>query len=512
MKKLRFLTALIIALAALASCATTGGSGDGFSLAEAVEQSAEKIAADLPSGSRVAIVAWESASAGLSDYIMEELTGALVDRNMEVADRQNLEYVYRELDFQMSGEVDDESARSIGKFLGADLVITGQLTELGGPYRYRANAIHVENATRNSATRLDVRGDAAMRRMAAALANQKPAVKTASYGEAQGEAAPKTAVPQTAGTFLDRGITLASQGEFEMAIEDFTEALTLNPNLGSAYMLRGRARRASVTNVTDMGENFSCILSNTGGQITEAQKRVYEQAIADFTEAIRLDPGNAVAYRERGAVYALRGDTDKGIADHNQAIRLNPQYAFAYYNRGVAYADKKDYDRAIADYNQVIRLDPNFTAVYSSRGNAYNNKGDYDRAIADYTQAIRLDPNYTAAYSNRGLAYNNKGDYDQAIADYTQAIRLDPIFALAYNNRGFAYYNKRDYDQAIADYTQAIRLDPIFALAYGNRGVAYHNKRDYDRAIADYEAVLRIDPNNTLAKSNLEIARRARGR
>jgi hypothetical protein len=60
----------------------------------------------------VAIVAWESPSAGLSDYLMEELTGALVDRDMEVADRQNLEYVYQELKFQMSGELSDENARS----------------------------------------------------------------------------------------------------------------------------------------------------------------------------------------------------------------------------------------------------------------------------------------------------------------------------------------------------------------------------------------------------------------
>jgi hypothetical protein len=214
---------LILAVGGLlTACATTGNSGgnvgvgdktppveddtvyegDGVSLAEAIEQSAGKIATDLPTGSRVAIVAWESVSAGLSDYIMEELTGALVDGGMEVADRQNLEYVYRELNFQMSGEVSDESARSIGKFLGADLVITGQLTELGGPYRYRANAVHVENATRDSVARLDVRGDAALRRMVTALANQKAAVKTASYGEG------RKAAPGTAGAFLDRGISI----------------------------------------------------------------------------------------------------------------------------------------------------------------------------------------------------------------------------------------------------------------------------------------------------------------
>jgi tetratricopeptide (TPR) repeat protein len=211
-----FMPALVLSSAA--ACATTGGGtvppikqapqtalpdnvfeGNGLSLGEVIEQSAEKIAADLPAGSRVAIVAWESPSLGLSDYIMEELTGALVDRDMEVADRQNLEYVHRELNFQMSGEVSEESARSIGKFLGADLVITGQLTELGGPYRYRAN----EDC--NSALRLD---------------------------------------PNHVLAYTNRGNAYYFKGNYDRAIEDYTAALRINPNYANARHNLEVARRA----------------------------------------------------------------------------------------------------------------------------------------------------------------------------------------------------------------------------------------------------------------------------
>jgi tetratricopeptide (TPR) repeat protein len=280
-----------IALAVFLSCATTGVSG--VSLAEAIEQSAEKIAADLPAGNRVAIVAWESSSIGLSDYIMEELTGALVDRSMEVADRQNLEYVYRELNFQMSGDVSDESARSIGKFLGVDLVITGQLTELGGPYRYRANAINVETATRDSVTRLDVRGDAATQRMITALANQKPAVKTASYGEG-GSSAPKTA-----GAFLDRGLLFASRGDYDNAIEDYTAALRINPDYATAYYNRGA---------------------------TYANKGMYDRAIEDYTAALRIDPDYASAYINRASAYFGKGMHDQGMEDFYRAKQLDSNY------------------------------------------------------------------------------------------------------------------------------------------------------------------------------------------
>jgi tetratricopeptide (TPR) repeat protein len=355
MMKKAFGVIMGVAAMLLASCATT----DSGSLGDAIEQSADNIAADLPEGSRVAFAAWESPSAGLSDYIMEELTGALVDRGMEVADRQNLEYVYRELDFQMSGEVSDESARSIGKFLGADLVITGQFTELGGPYRYRASAIHVEQATRESVTRLDVRGDAALRRMVTALAGQKTVVKTASYGEGG------TSAPKTAGAFLDRGIILASQREFEMAIADFTEAIKLNPNLSAAYRLRGRAANASVSYIIGIAENFGGVTTiyTSGQHLSEEKLWAYDRAIADFTEALRLDGNNAVIYRERGNTYSNKGDYDKAIADFNQAIRLNPNYAAAYGNRGNAYWMKGDRTRARADWSKALELDPNNTTA-----------------------------------------------------------------------------------------------------------------------------------------------------
>jgi len=131
----------------------------GLSLQEAIEQSAEKTAKELPQGSRVAVVAFDSGNYALSEYIMEEFNGALLDRDIEVVDRQNLAHVFQELNFQMSGYVSEETARSIGKFLGADIVITGQLTSFGNIYRYRTSAINVETAARVSITRFDVRDD-----------------------------------------------------------------------------------------------------------------------------------------------------------------------------------------------------------------------------------------------------------------------------------------------------------------------------------------------------------------
>ncbi|MDR1933602.1 MAG: tetratricopeptide repeat protein, partial [Spirochaetales bacterium] len=224
---------------------TNGDAGaDYLSLDQAIQQAADDISEKLSAGTRVSIVAFESESENLSDYIMDELSGALVDSSLEVADRRNLPYIFKELDFQMSGFVSDETALSVGKFLGAQLVITGQFVNAGGRYRCRVSSINAETAVHATSTRLDVRNDKQLKDMLASLKNNVLVSKAAGYG---------TAPPKTAGTFLDRGILFASRGEFEMAIEDFTEAIKLNPNLESAYILRGNALFASVSFVTDIG-------------------------------------------------------------------------------------------------------------------------------------------------------------------------------------------------------------------------------------------------------------------
>jgi tetratricopeptide (TPR) repeat protein len=84
------------------------------------------------------------------------------------------------------------------------------------------------------------------------------------------------------------------------------------------------------------------------------------------------------------------GDYDRAIADYNEAIRLDPKDVNAYIYRGFAYGAKGDHYRAVTDYSEAIRLGPN-TSAYNNRGNLYRSKGDCDRAIADLTEAIRLD-------------------------------------------------------------------------------------------------------------------------
>ena len=73
-------------------------------------------------------------------------------------------------------------------------------------------------------------------------------------------------------------------------------------------------------------------------------------------------------------MYQRKGDHDRAIADYNQAIRINPNYADAYRLRGTVYFEKTDMDKAIAEYNQAIRLNSKDSDNYKLRGMAYFKK------------------------------------------------------------------------------------------------------------------------------------------
>jgi tetratricopeptide (TPR) repeat protein len=127
-------------------------------------------------------------------------------------------------------------------------------------------------------------------------------------------------------------------------------------------------------------------------------------AIRACTEIIdALDDGYVIdaAYLHRGIANRRKGNLDRAIADFNEAINLNPAFADAYFHRGTAYQAKGEYDRAIADFDQTIGLDPKDPEAYNCRGETYRDVGDYDRAIADFDRALEIDPNMRAAADNK---------------------------------------------------------------------------------------------------------------
>jgi tetratricopeptide (TPR) repeat protein len=77
------------------------------------------------------------------------------------------------------------------------------------------------------------------------------------------------------------------------------------------------------------------------------KKHEWDSAVAEFTEAIRLDRNCALAFNKRGSAYCAKDDLDKAIADFTAAIRLDPQLVEAYNNRASVHMRRMEWEQAI---------------------------------------------------------------------------------------------------------------------------------------------------------------------
>lgn len=213
---------------------------------------------------------------------------------------------------------------------------------------------------------------------------------------------------------------------------------------------------------------------------------------------------DAAWYINKADEHLNNGNYDLAISNYSQAIKLNPgNIVYAYTGRGRAYDGKNQDDLAIQDFTKAISLDPGYTEAYIGRGDIYSKIEKYFQAIKDYSEAIRLDDTNTYLYVSRGIAYYMTGQYDLAIPDYTKAIIADPGNASNYTNRHMAYYNNNQPELAMEDITKAISLDPDNAGNYNNRGHCNNELGNFAEAAADFKSCLEKDPGYSLAYINI---------
>lgn len=127
-----------------------------------------------------------------------------------------------------------------------------------------------------------------------------------------------------------------------------------------------------------------------------------------------------------GFALRLKGDFDDAIANFTATITIDPKFVYAYINRGVAQQNKGDYDRAIADANEAIHLEPSMAGIYPNRGLAYEFKGDFEKAMGDYDKTLSMDPGNASAFVGKGIIYLFKGDYPAALLAMSRAAELEP--------------------------------------------------------------------------------------
>ena len=127
---------------------TSGGSKTAVqkNVEGALERAAQQTVKSIPAKSKIAIVYITAQDRSTTEYIAGELEYIWVNAGYTIIDRSQLDKIRREQNFQMSGEVDDNTAVSIGKILGADIIVTGRVDGEDNLRRLRLRALNTQTA------------------------------------------------------------------------------------------------------------------------------------------------------------------------------------------------------------------------------------------------------------------------------------------------------------------------------------------------------------------------------
>ena len=142
-------------------------------------------------------------------------------------------------------------------------------------------------------------------------------------------------------------------------------------------------------------------------------------------------------FRNRGLGYTNTGDIDRAIADFSEAIRLDPKFADAFSDRCWARAiSGRDLPDALADCNESLRLRPGDGGVLNSRGLVQLRLGAFDKAIADYGAAVEKNPKDADSLYGSGVAKLRSGDKAGGEADIAAAKAIKADIAEVYAGYG----------------------------------------------------------------------------
>jgi tetratricopeptide (TPR) repeat protein/tRNA A-37 threonylcarbamoyl transferase component Bud32 len=192
---------------------------------------------------------------------------------------------------------------------------------------------------------------------------------------------------------------LAQAGAAER-LKSLNESITLRPKFPLALYVRAHARQS-------------------------AEHKDIDGAIADYTEALRVSPGFAEAYMDRGSLRWSKGDAAGAYEDFDRLIRMGALLPGAYNGRGRTLCELQGKAaEALPDLTEAIRLQPEgYMLPWLGRAKAHLQLGKFAEAVADADRAIREGAAWPETYAVRGQARAKLGDRKGALEDLEEAAR-----------------------------------------------------------------------------------------
>jgi tetratricopeptide (TPR) repeat protein len=192
------------------------------------------------------------------------------------------------------------------------------------------------------------------------------------------------------------------------------------------------------------------------GTATWNRCTVYANNETLWRDNVAKNPQAAMAYNDLGFELSKSGRLTEAVADFEQALRIDPDLAEAHNNLGFALEQTGKFVEAIDHYQQVLRINPDIAETHNNLGDVLAQTGRFDEAIDHYQQALRIRPNYAVARNNLGNALIRVGKVPEAIAQFEQAVRIKPDYANACNNLAWQLATREG--SGPADWARAVQL------------------------------------------------------
>ncbi|MFG2147857.1 tetratricopeptide repeat protein [Streptomyces sp. NPDC048696] len=239
-------------------------------------------------------------------------------------------------------------------------------------------------------------------------------------------------------------------------------------------------------------EGRACAHIARGRELRDAGS--HREALAEFDQAIALDPERARAHYGRSVVRNALDGPAAALDDIARACELAPQDAYYIGYRGDLYRRLGRFEEALADLDRAILLDPGDAWAPASRGRTRHQMGLLEGALSDLNRALELNQDYLWALVRRAQVRHGLADTAGALADLDRAERLATDTAWVVGVRGDVLRTAGRHREAVAEYTRALAADAGYAWALGSRAMCLEELGRHDEALADYDRALELDP------------------
>lgn len=232
-------------------------------------------------------------------------------------------------------------------------------------------------------------------------------------------------------------------------------------------------------------------------------RRDMSAALAEFREAVRLDPERPEAHEKLGLAYKQAGDLPRAAESLETAVRLDPLDGGTMYALGDVYQLLNDLTRAIRAYARVVQLSPKNFDAWSRLALCYHRTGELDRAVESYEAALKLQPRNAFIWFNLGVAQDSRGSQYEAIRAYKQSLECDLSQPLVLVNLATVYINQDRLDVARRTLETAVKLDPKLSVGHERLGYCHWIEGNLTEAAAHYGRAIELDGKNARAHFGL---------